>query len=169
MITARTFWIWFGGTWFAVGLLFLAIAIAVGVNRASIDARLAADGLDTRGVVLGKEIASSGSSRSRTYRVMFRFADERGAAVPGSAELTPEAWDALVELGPIELRYLPSDPAIHRVRGERDTDTVLFLVLGAVGLVLAGVGGVLLLRAVRNLRRQRELERCGVLRATSAE
>ena len=167
MITAKNFWFWFGGIWFAIGVLFVGVSVAVYVYGAQLDARFAAQGRTTEGVVLGKEIAYSSSSSSSTssspsYRVMFRFTDERGDTLRGSATLEPEAWDALVEGGPIEVSYLPDAPRTYRVPGRSDTAAVLSLVFGGIGAALAIVGGFVLFSARRNRRRERELERSGI-------
>ena len=166
MITAKNFWFWFGGIWLAIGVLFLIVGVAVGVNHAKLAARFTAAGRTVQGEVLGKEISSS-SGGSATYHATFRYTGERGENVRGSADLTPEAWDALVEGGPVEVTYLPDRPQTYRVRGERDTDTVLSLVFGGVGAVLAIVGGFLLFTALRKLRRDAELTRSGVLAAAT--
>jgi hypothetical protein len=169
MITAKNFWFWFGGIWFAVGVVFLAVAMAIGVNGARLDARFAAQGRTVEGVVLGKEIVSSSSSSSSSsspsYRVTFRFTGERGETLRGTADVEAEAWDALIERGPIAVTYLPERPQAYRVAGQRQTERVLSLVFGGVGAALAIVGGFVLFTALRNRRRERGLEREGVLTA----
>lgn len=167
MITAKNFWFWFGGIWFAVGVVFLTVAIVVGVLGARLDARFAAEGRAAEGVVLGKEIGSSSSSSSSStsspsYRATFRFTDERGQTWRGSAQLETEAWDALIEGGPIELAYLPDRPLTYRVQGRRDGEEVVVRACGGVGAALALVGGFLLISALRNRRRERGLEQSGV-------
>jgi hypothetical protein len=167
VITAKNFWFWFGGIWFAIGVLFLAVAISVDVYGARLGARFAAQGRTTQGVVLGKEIVSSSSSSSSTssppsYRVTFRFTDQRGQTLRGSEELEAEAWDTLVEGGPIELAYLPDQPQTYRVQGRHDTTGILTLVFGGVGAALAVVGGFVLFNALRHRRREHDLEATGV-------
>jgi hypothetical protein len=162
MITARNFWFWFGGIWFAVGALFLTIGVAVGMNHGSVEKRLAAAGRDTAGVVLTREIASP-SNGSRSYHVTFRFDTASGETIRGSAELEPAAWDALAERGPIAVTYLPERPGTYRVPGQTDSDVVLTLVMGSMGAALTAVGGFLLLSAFRRRNRDTALERHGTL------
>jgi Protein of unknown function (DUF3592) len=166
VITAKNFWFWFSGIWLAIGLVFLGTGVAVGVYGARLDARFAAQGRDVEGVVLGKEISYS-SNDSPSYRVTFRFPAEGGEARRGSAELEPEAWDALTERGPIELTYLRDRPQTYRVPGQHDAKATISLVFGGVGAALASVGGFLLFTALRNRRRERELDRSGVSAAAT--
>jgi len=151
MITAKNFWLWFGGIWLSVGVVFLAVGGAVALRRASLDERFASESRAATGTVLTKEIISSSDSAT-TYRVEFRFESDQGATVRGSADLESAAWDELLEQGPIAVAYLAQSPETFRVPGQRDSTLVLLWVFPLVGAALAGVGGFLLLRALR-LRR----------------
>jgi uncharacterized protein DUF3592 len=166
MITARNFWFWFGGIWFAVGALFLTVGMVVGTNHTGVEKRFVAGGRDTEGVVLSKEISSANGS-ARSYHVTFRFDTADGETVRGSVELEPEAWAALAERGPIGVTYLPERPGSYRVPGQADSDVVLTLVFGLTGAALASVGGFLLLAAFRRRTRATALERHGTLTAAT--
>lgn len=158
MITNSNFWLWFGGLWLAVGLLFLGIGGGVGVHRSGLATRLDGEGVRVQGLVLSKEI-SSPRDRSTSYHVTFRFEDASGRAIRGSAELSAEAWDALAERGPIEVVYLDDRPQTYRVAGQSDSDLVLAIVFALVGGVLAVVGGVI----VGNALRVRRVARSGAI------
>jgi hypothetical protein len=168
VITTENFWLWFGGIWLAVGLSFLAIGGAIGLNLmdGGLDARLRAEGTRAEGTVLTKEIASADDSPR--YRVTFRFADALGAVIRGTAELDPNAWDALVERGPIEVVYLQDRPQTYRVPGQTgDDDAVLAFVLPFMGAVVAALGGGLIVMALRTRRIRRELLRSGASAAAT--
>jgi hypothetical protein len=162
MITNSNFWLWFGGLWLAVGLLFLAIGGGVGFYRSQLAARLDGEGVGAEGLVLAKEI-SAPRDGSTTYNVTFRFADARGETIRGSAKLDRQAWDALVERGPIEVVYLANRPQTYRVQGQSDSDLVIALVFFLVGAALAAVGGVI----VGNALRTRRVARTGAIAVAS--
>jgi hypothetical protein len=163
MIAPKDFWVWFGGIWFGVGVLFLAIGIAVGVVRTRLDARLDAGGVPASGVVLTKDLPSS-RDRASEYRVTFRF-DADGESVRGSAKLDADAWDALTERGPIAVTYLPGSPDTYRVPGETGDDTVVSVVFSLVGAALAVAGGVLLGYALRRRKLEARLAADGAAAA----
>jgi hypothetical protein len=164
VITNDNFWIWFGGIWLAVGLLFLVIGGGIAWNSRALGARLDAEGVSVEGVVLGKEIVSRNDGPER-YRVTFRFSDARGETVRGSADLGAETWDALVERGPIEVRYLPRRPLTYRVLGQSGVDAVLVFLFPLIGAVLSAVGGAIVVNALRKRAIRRELVRSGVIAA----
>ena len=164
MITNDNFWIWFGGIWLAVGLIFLVIGGGIGWSRGALDARLDAEGVSVEGVVLAKEIVTSDNGSER-HRATFRFSDARGVTVRGAADLDAEAWDALVERGPIDVVFLPDRSAIHRVAGESSDDAVIALVLPLVGAVLAAVGGLIVGNGIRTRATRRRLLDSGAIAA----
>jgi len=156
VITNSNFWFWFGGLWLAIGLLFVGVGGGIGIYGSRLDTELDAAGVRTQGVVLSKEI-SAPSDGSESYVVTFRFGDSRGDTIRGSARLDPDAWDALVERGPIELVYLVERPQTYRVAGQDDSAAVLAFVFPLLGGVLAVVGGFVLVNALRTRRLAREL------------
>ena len=154
MITERNFWFWFGGLWFGVGLLFLVIGVSTGATRAANATRLDTEGRIVDGVVLTKAISStsssgSGANTTPTYELTFRFSTPNGV-VRGRTEMTREAWDRLVEQGPIRVTYVPEEPSRHRVDGQT-SDWMVSLIFAAIGGFFAVAGAFVLL----NARRQR--------------
>jgi len=143
VITERNFWFWFGGLWFGVGLLFLVIGVGAGATRAANAARLDTEGRTVDGVVLTKAVSPS------TYELTFRFSTPNGV-VKGRTEMTGEAWDRLVEQGPIRVTYLPEEPSRHRVDGQA-SDWMVSPIFVAIGGFFAIAGAFVLL----NARRQR--------------
>ncbi len=158
VITAKNFWLWFGGIWAAVGAVFLVVGIAVGISAAQITERLTQSGREIEGLVLTKEVSGSDNG---AYRVTFRFVDETGQNHRGAAELDPTAWDALTEQGPIRLTYLPQSPRTFRVRDQRDPAAVVSWVFGLVGVALTGVGSFVVVTARRKTKREAALLKHG--------
>jgi len=169
--TPETFWQWFGGIWLAAGALFLIIGIGAGVAEYRALARLRTEGVATSGIVLTKSVtrsSSGGSSSSPTYRVTYRFTTANGQVVPGSAEVSAEAWDRLQERGPIEVRHVPASPSTHRV-GPLEAGYFLSLALGTVGAVFTSLGGFVLWRAAGFRSSARDVSRTGVFAEATVE
>jgi hypothetical protein len=142
---------WFGGLWLAIGLLFLAIALGVGLHDLRVQSRLDSEARVAEGMVLEKWIRRGSGSAGRrgettNYRVSYRFTTASGERVKGEAEVPRARWDALVERERVRVTYLPDAPGTHRIDGETSV-WVLPAVFGGLGLVFAGVGGVILFRA----------------------
>ena len=100
MITAKNFWLWFGGIWLACGLPFLIIGLYTGNQQITTDRRLAAEGRTVDGIVLTKAITYSSSSSSNrssspTYKVTFRFLTTEGQ-ISDEVEVAVETWDRLI-------------------------------------------------------------------------
>lgn len=166
MITAKNFWLWFGGIWLSVGSLFLVVGLSVGIYRSNLNDRLDKEGRTVEGIVLTKAIhTSSGKSGKRSspsYRVTFQFVPREGETVRRTADVNAEAWDVLQERGPIQVTYLPDQPESHRIHGQ-SMEIVLPLVFGVVGGVVGSIGGFLVFNAVGTRKRERELARSGVI------
>lgn len=163
-ITGRTFWLWFGGIWLTVGLLFLVIGVAVGFSQQSLGRRFQTEARDATGMVLTKSIQSSSKGGGVTYWVTYRFTTAAGRVVKGSGSVPADAWDRLTERGPIQVRYLPDRPEQHQVEGRPvDGDPVIPLVFTGVGGTLAVLGGFVVLRWRARLRRAARLERTGTI------
>jgi uncharacterized protein DUF3592 len=164
MITAKNFWLWFGGIWLVCGLPFLIIGLYAGNQRISADRRLAAEGRTVDGMVLTKAITYSSSSNSNrsggspTYRVTFRFRTTEGL-ISDDAEVSQETWDRLIEREPIQVTYVPDAPHYHRVEGQTG-GWIMPTVMTVLGGIFTGLGGFILLRARSrrgmNTRLQRE-------------
>lgn len=150
----RSFWLLFGGIWLVVG----AIMLVVGIGMASEERRWDA-AVQTTGLVLTKDIVPADSDSSTEYRVTFRYSVD-GSAAEGDQQVDVHVWEALKELGPIEIFYIPgsSEPA----RLDPSPEPFGPLIFLAFGIGLGGVGGFLFVRALRNLVRADRLMRTGV-------
>jgi hypothetical protein len=163
-ITAKTFWLWFGGIWVFCGLPFLIIGLYIGLQTFMVSTRLAAEGRTVDGMVLTKAITSSSSGSNRNsspgYEVTFRFATPTGLYT-GKADVTAEAWDALVEREAIRVTYIPDSPDAYRVEGQTNLWTlpVIFAVMGGI---FTGLGAFVFHRAWSRLRTAARLQREGV-------
>lgn len=168
MITAKNFWLWFGGIWLFCGSPFLIIGLSLGAQHIYVNKRLAAEGRTVDGMVLTKAITYSSSntssrdgSRNPTYHVTFRFLT-RIALVTGEAEVTVDAWDALVEREPIQVTYVPDTPQYHRVEGQASGWWQPAIFTGMGGL-FTSLGGFILLRARSRMRSGEQVQREGVM------
>lgn len=149
---ARTFWLWFGGVWLLVGVPFLCIGLAVGVRAYHRHERLDREGLPATGTVLVKSV-SPGEDGSGDERVEYRFRTSGGRVVRDEARLSAAAWDRLAERGPVRVTYLPGDPGVHRIDGEKDDRLVLGGIFTVLGGVLTVLGGFVFLRGWEIRRR----------------
>jgi hypothetical protein len=165
MITPKTFWLWFGGIWLAVGVPFLFIGLYFGFQQHTATQRLDAEGKIVEGMVLVKTITSSSSSGSRrnrtpTYTVTFRFLTPAGT-MTGESEVTSDTWDLLVEREPIRVTYVPDAPQYYRVEGQV-SGWILPAIFTGLGGILTSLGGFIVLRARNLLRTQTRLQREGI-------
>jgi hypothetical protein len=159
-LARRSFWLLFGGIWLFVGLVFLAFSVVFAFH----EFEYATSGVTTTGVVLTRDIEPAGSNSSTQYRVSYRFTTVQGEVVEGSDAVSVATWERLQERGPIEVRYLPGRPSSNRLALGADSALPLLLLL--VGLVIAGAGAVVFVRALRGILEARRLLRLG--RATVA-
>jgi hypothetical protein len=167
MITAKNFWLWFGGIWLFCGSPFLIIGLSIGAQHFYVNKRLAAEGRTVDGMVLTKAItysssnnSSRGGSGNSTYHVTFRFLT-RSALVTGEAEVAVDAWDALVEREPIRVTYLPDAPQHHWVEGQA-SGWWLPATFTVMGGIFTSLGGFILLRARSRMRTREQVQREGV-------
>jgi hypothetical protein len=114
----------------------------------------------TTGMVLTKDLIPADSDSSTQYRVTFRYANEGGDTLEGDQQVAVSTWERIAERGPIDVYYLPGSTEPARLDADPDPlGPVIFLV---IGLVTAGVGGVLFGRALRGVLRARRLMASGV-------
>jgi len=107
------------------------------------DERLAQEGRIAQGVVTGKTTARSSGRRGGTthYLVNFRFAVTSGAAVDGQAQFGAEAWERINDGDPLNVRYVPEEPAINRPEGHPPVFTASGAAISVLlGLFLLGAG-----------------------------
>ena len=151
----RSFWLLFGGIWLLVGLIFLAFSIAFALH----EFEYTTSGATASGIVLAKDFVPARSDSSTQYRVRYRFTTATGEVFEGSDGVSLETWEGLQERAPVEIRYLPSRPGSNRLA--LGGDSVLWLAFLLVGLIAAGAGAVVFVRALRGVLRGRRLLRLG--------
>jgi len=164
-ITPKNFWFWFGSIWFFCGVPFLIIGIYIGIQQGVVSKSLDAEGRVVEGMVLTKTVRSSSSSSRRrnnspTYEVTFRFLTPEGL-VNGTAQVTPEVWDQLVEREPLGVTYLPDDPQQYRIEGQV-SGWILPGVFTGLGGVFTIIGAFILLNARNQSRSRERLQREGL-------
>ena len=155
-LAKRSFWLFFGGIWLLVGVVMLVVGTGMAFEERSWNS----EAIRTTGIVLTKDIVPADSDSSTQYRVRFRFPTDDGTTAEGDQAVSVEIWEGLTERGPVTVHYRPSSPTSARLDpGSGLLGPAIFLVFG---VVLGGVGGVLVLRAVRGLMRARRMLRSGV-------
>ena len=145
MITQRNFWFFFGGLWFAVGVLFAAIGAFVLWQHLTLNEQLARDGATAAGIVLSKRMR--GGSNQTTFQVEYRFKSADGAVTERTAEVDGKTWDSLVEGEAVEVLYVRGAPGLHRLPGEYPERLILGLIFSVVGGLFAIAGAIILWRA----------------------
>jgi hypothetical protein len=162
----NSFFVWFGGIFLVAGLPILLIGVWLSRGVAA-QRRLDTDGRTVQGTVLVKSrITSSSTSRSTassttSYSVTYRFALPTGETRRGAATVGRGTWEALVERGPVEVRYLPESPEVSCIPGQV-SDTLAALLFVGLGGLATVLGGVPFGMGVHRVRTERRLLREGV-------
>ena len=147
------FWKWLT----LMGVIFTAVGVAAaGVAGYFIllEVRYGREGRTATGQVTGKDTyathSSSDSSGTSTthYRVAYTFTAPDGSTHSGSGDTQYERWEPLAPGDPIEVQHLASDPATHRLLGERTGGLAWLFVIFPVAF--GGAGVVLLVVAARS-------------------
>ncbi len=155
-LARRSFWLFFGAIWLLAGVAMLVFGVVFALR----EQEFASNGAVATGIVLEKRFIPADSDSSTEYRVSYRFTSVDGQVVEGSDAVSVETWEALTERGPVVVRYLQGQPATNRLTLGSDLfGAVIFLV---AGVILTGIGGALVFRAVRGIRKTRRLLRVGV-------
>jgi hypothetical protein len=170
-VSGRTFKLWFGGIWLAVGLPFLVLGVHVGISEHDLGQRLIREGVYADGMVLAKTISANrrsgrDSDATPNFYVTVRFKTPGGATVKGDAEVPQGRWDSLTERGPIKVRYLPDAPDRFRVDGQASAAWLPFVFAG-LGLLFTLVGGAVFVLGLQHVRAVAQLERDGTLTAAT--
>lgn len=162
---------WRASFWFVVIFGLLALAFAVFAHTSLRDGRrLAAEGVNTTGAVVDREITtrrnSSGGTR-RSYILTVEFRDQAGQAVRSRQSVGSEVYDASAVGTQVQMRYVPGEPSINEM-GEGRTATTGMILGGAAGLLgLGAVMGLISLR--RTIASQNRAIRHGTVRRARVE
>jgi Protein of unknown function (DUF3592) len=152
----RTPVLWIGAIILLPGLVFATLGVALAVQ----DARFVAGGATAVGIVLSKDIKPATQNESTSYSIRYRFTASNRRTYEGSSTIDVDAWDRLVERGPVTVQYLVSDPSSSRLPGAGTLlFEALFIVIGLVALV---VGGYLVVSSSRILREDWRLLQVGI-------
>lgn len=93
----------------------------------------------------GKKIKRSGSHV--TFRADITYAAPDGRRVTAKAPISAVALDAFRAGRPLQVRYLPEEPAVIRIAGEEhEGSSWLLVILGAMALAYAAYGLLRILR-----------------------
>ena len=152
---AKALGIGLGALFLVVGLALLAAAIVPATLDHLRAARVASAGVDAEGMVLvkrredaGRLVAGNASVPLFDYFVRYRF--PAGAVqAEGTARISRDTWGALEEREPIAVRYLRDDPGTSRVEGQLPPAGFSEIILGAVGVLFAAIGGLLAYKLAR--------------------
>jgi hypothetical protein len=135
------FWVWFGTTWFVVGAIFLSIGLALIVG----EWRYRSDGVTSEALVTSKE------QRGGDYRIDYRFDTPHGR-VDGSSQVPLETWNKLQVNGPVVVVYRAHNPSANRAQGH--DNLVLIAIFTPLGVFFFGMGAILLVKSLRDLRKR---------------
>jgi len=165
---ASNFLVWFGGIFLLAGIPLLCVGAWFG-TAVMAQKRLEREGRTTQGMILTKTRSTSSStlrsstrSSTTSYSVTYRFTTATGERRQDSARVDRATWDALVERGPVEIKYLPESPAISRIPGQEDQTLFAALFAGFGALATLG-GGVTFGIGLRQAYLARRLLRLGTL------
>lgn len=149
---ARAFWLWFGGIFLFVGLVFLPVGIWTLLQERA----FSREGVVVEGIVLTKGINRADDDNDTTdYWITYRFTTEDGQVVEGRDTVSVHTWESLEERGPVEVSYLPDSPSRNRVG--TDSDWILPAIFLGFSLVLVPVGGFFFVKGLTNVLRIRRL------------
>ncbi len=129
-----------GWVFLVSGVLFLVGGAYTTITGLAHDRSLEQEGRTVDGTVLEKTV---GTRRVESYRdeerrietyysVAYRFS-VLGEDITDRVELGKDVWDRLQEHGPIQVTYLPDDPAIHHVEGQEAGFTLWKLLIPLIG------------------------------------
>jgi hypothetical protein len=135
------FWVRFGSTRFVVGAIFLSIGLAFIVG----ELRYRSDGVTSEALVTSKE------QRGEDYRIDYRLDTPHGQ-VDGSSQVPLERWNKLQVNSPVVVVYRAHNPSANRAQGQ--DSWVLIAILTPLGAFFSGLGAILLVKSLRDLRKR---------------
>ncbi len=131
-----------GGICLAIGLLLVSAGIHFAVSVWSDASRLEQAGQ----VVTGTVIAKVGNGR-RYVKITYRFTTRTGETITGKADVWNATWLRVQQNRQLRVTYVPDNPQIHRVEGQRPFGgpaivvwEILGVFVGAMGALLVGIG-----------------------------
>jgi hypothetical protein len=139
------FWVWFGSGWFLVGAVFLSIGLALMVS----ESRYRTDGVTSEALVTNKE-QREGENNSVEYRIDYRLDTPQGQ-VDGSSQVPEEMWNKLQVNSPVLVVYRAHKPSANRAQGQ--DNWLLIAILTPLGAFFFGLGAILLVKSLRDLRK----------------
>ena len=143
-------------------LLLAAIMVPFAVFQMRDAALLARDGVDTRGVIVDREITThrrNTGATTHSYYLTVRFSDGQNQTRTARHSVSHSTYDRARIGAAMSLRYSVSDPTVSEF-GQGDTRWHSQLVAG-VGVVSATVSAIFAWFLVRSLRSQRRAARIG--------
>ena len=126
----RTFFLWFGAFFTAIGLIF----VYVGIQDADRERAYQEEGRTVEAVVVDKTIkraSREGNNRTR-YEIAYRFAAPDGRAVEGLDQVEVEEWERLAPGSRFKVTYLPGAPETSRAAGSGDATAAHLLASGLI-------------------------------------
>lgn len=154
-LASRSFWMWFGGIWLLMGILFLVATVWVAGSLQAIQR----SGEMAEGVVREKRLDKQALL---PHTVRYRFPTPDGQTFEDDGALPKEQWDALRDGGPVRVRYDRTHPFFHQLEGERQTPIIIagFIVFG---VCISLVGGALIVHRLVQIGQALHLQQEGVI------
>lgn len=154
-LASRSFWIWFGGIWLLMGILFLVATVWVAGYLQAIQR----SGEMAEGVVREKRLDKQALL---PHTVRYRFPTPDGQTFEDDGALPKEQWDALRDGGPVRVRYDPKRPIFNQLEQEQVNVWLVVIFLGT-GVLLTRIGGGIVLSWSVKLRRFLRLQEHGMM------
>ncbi|HEX5591470.1 MAG TPA: DUF3592 domain-containing protein, partial [Candidatus Limnocylindrales bacterium] len=129
--------IWFGPVFGLFGVVFLVI----GLGLVRDELRLSSDGVRTDGTIVAASINHGTGDDADTYSIAYEFPLTDGTTVRGSSQVDPATYERAVPGAPVEISYLPGDPATNRLGKPEFQPFPSLLVVGVASLfTVVGIG-----------------------------
>lgn len=137
---------WWFGIPFALGGVVFAV---LGITMVSDELRFGGEGVSVAGTVTDKDYSSGSGDSGPTFTIRYAFIDPATATEHyGATDVSEDVYDQASIGSPIEVTYLPVEPAKSRI-GSTDPQLIIpFVVVGA-GAFFALIGVVALVVAWR--------------------
>ena len=124
--------------------LFGIVAIAVGFNALLDEQRLGREGATVSGIAVEKVYQLGDDESSTTYRIRYEYVDPATGQRHGGTALMDVSAFRVIQIGaPVQVTYLPADPATSILGAPQPQLLLPFGVFG-VGLLFAVTGSLLI-------------------------